>query len=252
MKKRILSIILCIIIVFSSVVISSKPVDAATKSQKAIKAYGKVIETYKKAYDYAKARKGTDQPYLVDGAFLFSWYERSYQNDPKMTPVYSITDLNKDGIPELIVGMKHTDNTFSKIYANGVEIFGVFTYKKNKANNLLSSGGNFRIKIKKGGYLMNTAEMVNYGDTEFYKYTKKSFKLLYWTNWSTERDGTRECKISKNGKDFTKISTSKWESAFNKYNNKKDLKINYSTINKNAIKAAKKGYKTYKAYKKSK
>ena len=91
---------------------------ASTKDD-AIKAYSKIMDNYLKAYKEAKKGNYEYDCYEddINGEFFLAV---NYSESNR--PVYRIVDYNKDGIPEMFIGLANDGR---------IEIYEFYTYKNN-------------------------------------------------------------------------------------------------------------------------
>ena len=242
--KRILITILTLLLVVSTVHIDSF---AASSSQqkKAIKAYYKILSKYSKEINSVK--KGTyvyKNSNVIDGVWK-DVISSSLSSSEYYKPVYSIKDINSDGIPELIIGAKY------KSYGTQYDyIGGVYTFANKKAVKLINGDGSHHVvKIHKKG-------IIEFGDFYGAMHTGYSYEKLAKKGKKLKPVITIDCsygkytKIIKSGKSQSSTKE-EYEKYYNKYK-KNEVKISWNTLNKKALTATKNGYSSYKAYKKSK
>ena len=185
--------------------------------------------------------------------------------------VYSVTDLNKDNVPELVVGVRKTNNFFMAL--------SVYTFKKKVKDtgihptNEISENDNTGIRICENGIILyekfhfkGYERLVYDGgrilgisslesdEISVYKLAKKKNKKLVLrmnSNYEYIKNNSNyesyRYETAKNGKDFQEASAETFEKYQNKYC--KDAKLKYYEYTKKAYKALKSGKKNYKGQK---
>ena len=243
--KRITVMTLVLIILVSGINIDSYASGKKAQSRKAIKAYSKVLSnSIKTAKVIDSGKDVTKLPKNVSNLWMDQYRHLTLMHMGDVSPIYSIQDINKDGIPELFVGIKFTSAGTTKCTINAV-----YTYKKKVIMLFEGTGDRACVDFYKNGILSTShyggAGMYGY---TFYKLPKKSVKPKNIEQ--VEADWGKFTK-SVNGGSMKSCTSEDFNAVVAKYDKKK-ISPKWYKLNKNAVTASKKGYASYKAYKKAK
>ena len=247
MFKRILVTMLALMLAVSTISFDSNAASSSQK-KKAIKGYYKILNKYYDAYNLIKAGKYGEVKTSknLSGLWCSQLDVCVKSNSIKsVTPVYSIKDVNSDGIPELFVGLKSVNSVGRKTTC----INAVYAYKKKAIMLAEGTGDRAGIELHKKGII----ETWHYGGAGLYGHTysklpKKKTKLKdvinIEANWG-------KFSSKKNGGAAKSITQTEFENIEKKYDKTK-VSVSWLTLNKNALTATKNGYASYKTYKKNK
>lgn len=249
--KKILAV--CLALVFMLVAIPMQSVEAADNIKKrAGKVYADIIERYMEAYQIARNggfedRKKDESDQNTYPYKNGEWYDdvsegfitaSEMYKDAKA--IYRIVDWNKDGTPDLFIGMDVDAGTGYK------GVLAAYTFKGNKAVKLMHWGG-YRMGT---GVLCKDGKIKNYmscgatcGISSFYKISKtKKLKTVliehdYYTN---------KYFLTKNGKKQA-ISEKKFNSLSKKYDSEyKSVDVKFYRVDPKALENMRKGIFSYK------
>lgn len=258
-KRNILSVLAFALML---TVIPFETVEAASSiNKRAGKAYAEIIERYMQAFETVKNdpkaveyETGSNAYYaLYNGKkmddFVSFWFidevRLKYFNETYTAQLrsrslaYKITDFNKDGVPELFIGLGSS---------NGVRIFDLYTFKKGKAVRLKKD-----LNCRNAWYSLCKNNIIEEyfssgaftGEAIFHKISKNgkltNFIVLSWTQ------DTDYYTKARNGRTSI-ISEAEYERIYQKYS--KPIKMTFYKADDKAVKSVKSGKFFYKNQKK--
>ncbi len=244
--KRMLVLALVLMMLAATGNVESYAAGSKAQSKKAIKAYSKVLTGYSNlAKKLSKKQDAGTIPKDISSLWVDQFRLLTLNGMKNMKAVYRIEDINNDGIPEMFVGMKYTDS----LGASKSILNVVYTYKKKAIMLAEGTGDRACVELHENGVIAT----FHYGGAGFYGYTyyklpKKSAKLK--KKVQVEADWGKFTKTVNNRKSQS-ITQDEYNAVVTQYSKTK-ISPKWGILSKNAIKATKKGFATYKEYKKKK
>lgn len=230
--KKIITIVLSAILMV--LIFPCGNVEAESIKKQAGKSYAKIIQSYLKVYNLAKENS---YDYADDNVVNLEFVEAvGYSKGV----IYRISDYNKDGTPELFIGLRTTNSS-------GM-IYDVYTFDKGKAVQIMNGIG------YRGGTCIFCKDNIikdMWSDSAvrsgviFHKMPRNMKKLtdVISLEYSVVYDtGEVICTKNVNGK-ITKISESEYNKSYKKYD--KPVKMTFYKADSKALKTIKKGVFTY-------
>ena len=220
-----------IIVTFMLGICNSITAYASTKDD-AIKAYAKIMNNYLSAYNEKK--EGNNEydciEHDINGEFYIAAnYNRSIKS-LNNRPVYRIVDYNKDGIPEMFIGLANEEH-------KDIIIYEFYTYKNNKPVRLMENLG-YRsgtcILCKNGIIMDMTSGSAYLNGVTFHKMPKNNTSLKTVVQLDCDWEIPEIKKIS-NGK-IAYISKKEYNKIFKKYS--KPIKYKFYELTSKAINKA--------------
>lgn len=236
MKKL---IIIVLSVVWMVLIFPCSNVDAKSVKEQAGESYAKIIQNYLKAYNLAKK-----DPYNFEDDSVVNLEFVNAVGYSKGV-IYRIADYNKDGFPELFIGLRMTNS-------KGM-IYDVYTFDNGNAVRIMDGigyRGGTCIFCKNNIIKDMWSDSAVHSGVIFHKMPgnmKKLTDVISLEYNSDNNTGEIICTKNVNGK-ITRISETEYHKLYKKYN--KPVKITFYKADSKAVKMIKRGKFTYNKQKK--
>lgn len=233
MKKM---ITICLTIILTLCVFPCDCVMAASIKVKAGKEYAKIIQTYLNAYSLASQNRYNDYD-SIDYGVVNAEFVASAQSNTDGA-IYRIMDYNKDGTPELFIGLNVSNSDYN--------IYDVYTLKNRKAVHLMEGIG-----YRAGTCIFCKNRIIKdywFGSFDrngviFHKMSPKKKKLDDLISLTYDGSNGRDTYTKTVNNKTSKITKSKYENLIKKYD--KPISMMFYKADIKAVKKIRKGKFTY-------